>query len=320
MRGHTGNQFLFLPCDLPQLEACHLAALLEAHSASDAPASTLHIAGTATGVFAARREAAAALHPAADPHTLFPHARPVALPGAPLIDVNTRADLARAEKALRREIIERLMEEGVTFLDPEHTYIHAGVRIGRDTVVYPGTILEGATALGRRCVIGPYTHLVDTVVGDEAEIRAATVRECRLGDRVRIGPFANLRPGCEVGEGAKVGTFVEMKNARVGAHVSAAHLAYLGDADVGDGVNIGAGVITCNYDGKRKHRTTIGPGAFVGSNSVLIAPVTVGAGAYVAAHSAINQDVPADALGIARSRQENKEGWAARRRQERGKD
>lgn len=311
---------LLIPADLPQLEARHLQALLEAHHATGAEATTLIVGGMPTGVFAVRRAAVARLETAATPDTLFPAAGRCELPGEPLIDVNTRRDLARAEKALRRGVVERLMDEGVTFLDPDNTFVDAWVRVGRDTILYPWTLLEGATEIGERCVIGPHSHLIDCTLEEDVAVEAVLMRDSHLGRGVRVGPFAHLRPGSRVGEGTKIGDFVELKNARLGAHVSVAHLAYLGDAEVGDHVNIGAGVITCNYDGVRKHETHIGAGAFIGSNSVLLAPVSIGAGAYVAAHSAINQDVPGDALAIARARQENKPEWARRRRESQKKD
>ncbi|NLC57242.1 MAG: NTP transferase domain-containing protein [Armatimonadetes bacterium] len=310
---------LLLPCDHPQLTAAHLQALLTFHQGAGSGASTLSIGGAPVGAYAVAREALLALSPEATPEALLPAARVYSLAGQPLIDVDTRADLARAERLLRRATLERLMDEGVTILDPESTFIDAGVRVGMDTVIYPWTLLEGRTEIGQRCTIGPHAHLIHCVTGDEVTIEAAVIRESRLGHRVAVGPYAQLRPGCDVGEGTKLGDFVELKNAQVGAHVSIAHLAYVGDAEVGDHANIGAGVITCNFDGFEKHRTTIGAHAFVGSNSVLIAPVTIGPGAYVAAHSAIPQEVPADALGIARSRQENKPDWARRRRESRGK-
>lgn len=309
---------LFLPCDLPQLQPFHLTALLSFHREAAAEASALFIGGMPTGIFAANRTAAIAAD--ADAGALFPQAAVCSLPGEPLIDVDTRADLARADKALRLAVAERLMADGVTILDPANTYIDATVRIGCDTVIYPWSVLEGTTVIGKDCVIGPHTHLINCVLADAVTVEASVLRDSRIAAQVRVGPFAHLRPGNEVGEGCKVGDFVELKNSRIGAHTAVAHLAYLGDAVVGERVNIGAGVITCNYDGVHKHQTQIGDHAFIGSNSVLVAPVSVGDGAYVAANSAITQDVPADALGIGRARQENKEDWARRRREAQRKD
>lgn len=313
------SDVLLLPCDHPQLTSSHVRALLAHHAASGAQATALCVGGVGVGAYVASREAVLSLRPDAAPESLFPAPHVCDLPGEPLVDVNTRADLARAERLLRLAVAERLMAEGVTILDPGHTYVDATVRVGMDTVIYPGSLLEGHTEIGERCTIGPHAHLIDCIAEDEVRIEASVVRESRLRRGVAVGPYAQIRPGCDVGEGTKVGDFVELKNAQIGPHVSIAHLSYVGDASVGAHVNIGAGVITCNYDGFRKNRTEIGDHAFIGSNSVLIAPVTVGPGAYVAAHSAINQEVPPDALGIARSRQEVKPDWARRRRESRGK-
>ena len=184
-------------------------------------------------------------------------------------------------------------------------------------MVYPD-LHRGADGTAAAAASGR-THLVNCVLDDDIAVEASVLRDSRLAKEARVGPFAHLRPGSAVGAGTKIGDYVELKNAQVGAGVSIAHLAYVGDATVGDRANIGAGVITCNFDGIRKNRTTIGDDAFIGSNSVLIAPVTIGSGAYLAAHSSINEEVPADALGIARSRQENKPDWARRRRESKQK-
>lgn len=237
-----------------------------------------------------------------------------------VLGVNTRVELAEAAAILRRRILKDLMLSGVTVTDPSSTYVDAGVRVGMDTVLHPHTFLEGATAIGAGCIVGPGARLVDTVTGDGCTIVFSQIVQCSIGNRVRIGPFANLRPGCSIADEAKIGDFVELKNARIGERVSAAHLSYIGDAEVGARTNIGAGTITCNYDGAAKHQTVIGEGVFVGSHATLIAPVTVGNGAYVAAASAVDEDVPEDALVIARCRQTVKAGWAKRRREERGKE
>jgi bifunctional UDP-N-acetylglucosamine pyrophosphorylase/glucosamine-1-phosphate N-acetyltransferase len=228
--------------------------------------------------------------------------------------VNDRSELAQAAAVLRARINRRWMLEGVTIVDPATTYIDAGCEIGPDTILHPNTFLYGRTRLGEGCEVGPGTILRDCTIGNGVTIVSSQVTEAQIGDETRIGPFAHLRPGCRLGRGVKVGDFVELKNVSAGDRASMAHLAYVGDAEVGERANIGAGTITCNYDGRRKHRTVIGAGAFVGSNSTLIAPVEIGDGAYVAAASPINQDVPPDALAIARTRQTNKEGWAARKR------
>ncbi len=231
------------------------------------------------------------------------------------LGVNTRWQLARAERAMRERIRERWLDAGVTMRDPATTWIDAGVVIGPDTVLYPNVTLEGSTVIGEDCVIRSNVRLTDCVLGNRVEILEHCVfREARLEDDTTLGPFVHLRPGTVVRRKAKVGNFVEMKNTDLGEGSKANHLSYLGDTVVGKGVNIGAGTITCNYDGVRKYRTVIEDDVFVGSDTQLIAPVTVGRGAVVAAGTTVTQDVPADALAIARAPQVNREGWAARRR------
>lgn len=232
-----------------------------------------------------------------------------------VLGVNTRVELARVASVLRQRILEDLMLSGVTVEDPASTYVDAGVSVGQDTVLHPQTYLLGRTKVGAECTIGPMTRVVDCTVGDRVQILASNLTESEIGDRVRIGPFAHLRPGCKVASGVKIGDYVELKNAVLHQGVSVGHLAYIGDAEVGSQTNIGAGVVTCNYDGVRKHRTVIGAGAFVGSHVTLVAPITVGDGAFIAAGSPLNEDVPSDALAIARTRQTVREGWARRRRE-----
>jgi bifunctional UDP-N-acetylglucosamine pyrophosphorylase / glucosamine-1-phosphate N-acetyltransferase len=229
--------------------------------------------------------------------------------------VNDRAELAQAAAILRERINRRWMLDGVTIVDPAVTYIDADVEIGPDTVIYPMTFLEGRTRVGAGCQLGPGARIIGSTLGSGVTVQSSLVVEAEIGDETRIGPFANLRPGCRLGRRVKVGDFVELKNAAVGDGASMAHLSYIGDAEVGEGANLGASVVTVNYDGRRKYHTRIGAGAFVGCHATLIAPVEVGEGAYVAAASPVTEDVPPDALAIARSRQTNKEGWAARRRQ-----
>ena len=229
--------------------------------------------------------------------------------------INSRIQLAEAEKILRRRKLDELMDAGVTIMDPDTTYVDSSVTIGADTVIYPFTWLEGATCIGANCEIGPNTRLQDCLVGDAAVIHFSYAHECRLGEQVTVGPYVHLRPQTELCDGVKVGNFVEVKNSKVGEKSKLPHLSYIGDADVGAGVNIGCGTITVNYDGRKKHRTVVEDHAFVGCNSNLVAPVKVGDGAYVAAGSTITKDVPADALGVARARQSNIEGWAAKKRQ-----
>lgn len=233
-----------------------------------------------------------------------------------ILGVNDRIQLARAEKILRRRILEYWMAEGVTVVDPDTTFVGEEVRLGQDTVLLPFTFLEGQTTLGRGCRIGPNARIIGSRLGDGVEVQMAVLVEAHVGDRCQIGPFAYLRPGARLAERVKVGDFVEIKNSSIGAGSKVPHLSYVGDATVGAGVNLGAGTITCNYDGRRKHPTTIGDGAFIGSHTSLVAPVTVGDGAYVAAGSVITKNVPPDALAIARGRQRNVERWAARRRAE----
>jgi len=231
------------------------------------------------------------------------------------LGINTRRQLAVAENVVRRQLCDRWMEAGVTLHDPATTYLDADVEIGKDTVLYPHVALEGKTRIGEDCVIRSYSRITDSLLGHRVVVQdSCMIREARLDDDSTAGPFAHLRPGTVLRRAAKVGNFVEMKKADLGEGAKANHLSYLGDAKIGRGVNIGAGTITCNYDGVRKHETVIEDEVFIGSDSQLIAPVTVGRGAVVAAGSTITNDVPADALAVARSMQVNRPGWAARRR------
>lgn len=230
--------------------------------------------------------------------------------------INTRRELAEVSRMVRQQKNEELMAAGVTLVDPATAYIDSDVQVGRDTVIHPCVFLEGTTRIGAACEIHAGARIVNSIVGDRVTVRNHTViTDSVVHDGAVIGPFAHLRPGSDVGESAHVGNFVELKKTTMGPGAKANHLAYLGDAAVGARANIGAGTITCNYDGETKHRTVVEDDAFVGSDSVLVAPVTVGKGAYVAAGSAVTDDVPAGALAIARARQENKEGWVERRKQ-----
>jgi bifunctional UDP-N-acetylglucosamine pyrophosphorylase/glucosamine-1-phosphate N-acetyltransferase len=231
------------------------------------------------------------------------------------LGVNTRRQLAAAEQAVRRQVRERWLDAGVTMVDPSSVWIDADVTVGKDTVLYPNVTLEGKTEVGEDCVLRSYSRVTDCRIGDRVEILDHCVlSESHVEDDVVLGPFAHLRPGVVVRRKAKVGNFVEMKKSELGEEAKANHLSYLGDAKIGKGVNIGAGTITCNYDGVRKHRTTIGDHVFIGSDTQLVAPVSVGAGAVVAAGTTVTQDVPADSLAISRVTQENRAGWAAKRR------
>lgn len=234
--------------------------------------------------------------------------------------VNSRTELAEVGAMLRQQKNEELMASGVTLVDPATTYIDVDVVIGPDTVVHPSVHLEGSTRVGAACEIHAGARIVNSVIGDRATVLNHTVIvDSTVGDECQVGPFAHLRQGAELSSRARVGNFVELKKTAMGEGAKASHLAYLGDSTIGAKANIGAGTITCNYDGQKKHQTVIGAGAFVGSNSTLVAPVTIGDGAYVAAGSAITAEVPADALGIGRARQENKEGWAKARREKAGR-
>jgi bifunctional UDP-N-acetylglucosamine pyrophosphorylase/glucosamine-1-phosphate N-acetyltransferase len=229
--------------------------------------------------------------------------------------INTREQLAVAERAVRRQICAHWMREGVTVRDPETTAIDAGVVIGRDTVIHPDVALEGHTTIGEDCIIRSHTRISDSVLGHRVVVQDhCVIREARLEDDAAIGPFAHLRPGAVLRRAAKVGNFVEMKKAELGEGSKANHLSYLGDATIGKGVNIGAGTITCNYDGCKKHETVIGDDVFVGSDTQFVAPVTIGKGAVIAAGATITADVPPDTLAIARAQQVNRPGWASRQR------
>jgi len=230
------------------------------------------------------------------------------------LGVNDRAQLAEAERCMRRRINEFHMRNGVTILDPEQTYIEAGVKIGRDTVILPGCLIRAGTVIGEDCVIGPYADITASGIGNKVTVRQSVLMEASVGNHANIGPFAYIRPGSNIGEHVKVGDFVEIKNATLGEGTKVSHLSYVGDALVGSNVNIGCGAITVNYDGHSKHRTEIGDDAFIGSNVNLIAPVVVGKGAYVVAGSTITHDVPENDLAIARERQVNKPGYAQKLR------
>jgi len=229
--------------------------------------------------------------------------------------INSRSELAAASAAIRLERCEALMASGVTIVDPATTFIDAGVQVGPDTTLHPNVYLEGTTVIGEGCEIHAGARIVDSTLGNGVVIlNYSVILSSRIADGVQIGPFAHLRPESQVLEGARIGNFVELKKTTLGRGSKANHLAYLGDATIGEKVNVGAGTITCNYDGEKKHPTVIEDGAFIGSDTQLIAPVKVGRGAYVAAGSSITDDVPDGALAVARGKQVNKEGWVARRK------
>ncbi|HNV33956.1 MAG TPA: bifunctional UDP-N-acetylglucosamine diphosphorylase/glucosamine-1-phosphate N-acetyltransferase GlmU [Bacillota bacterium] len=230
------------------------------------------------------------------------------------IGINSRQDLAVAEAVLKGRKLDEVMSSGVTVISPETTFMDFDVVVGQDTVIHPYTILTGRTVVGRRCELGPHTTLLSAVVDDDSDVCHSYARECHIGPQCKVGPYAYIRPGTELRQGAKAGSFVEIKNSVIGEGSKVPHLSYIGDTDVGSGVNIGCGTVVCNYDGFKKYRTTIEDDAFVGSNTNLVAPVKVGKGSYIATGSTITADVPEGALAVARARQENKEGWAERKR------
>ena len=234
-----------------------------------------------------------------------------------IMGVNSRKELAEAAALLKMRRNEELMAAGVTIVDPDTAYIGPDVAIGADTVIHPNVQIEGHTSIGSGCVIQSGVRITNAVLGDDVFVNnCCVIVDSTIGRGARVGPFAHLRPESTVGDDAHIGNFVELKKTAFGRGSKASHLAYLGDATIGERVNIGAGTITCNYDGTAKHRTVVEDGAFIGSDSQLIAPVKVGPGAYVAAGSSITDDVPGGALAISRSRQVNKDGWVERKRKQ----
>lgn len=229
------------------------------------------------------------------------------------LGVNSRLQLAEATKIMQRRINERHMAAGVTMMDPDSVWIGPDVKIASDVEILPGVMLMGKTSIGEDSLIGPNTRLTDTCVGARCVIDETVAVEAVIDDGATCGPRAYLRPAAHLCEGAKAGTHVEIKKSTVGKGSKVPHLSYIGDCTIGEGVNIGAGSITCNYDGKNKHKTFIGDGAFIGSDTMMVAPVSIGEGAIVGAGSCITRDVPAGALGLGRARQTEIEGWAARR-------
>ena len=232
-----------------------------------------------------------------------------------IVGVNDRFELARAIDVLRLRLIKTLADKGVTFFDPSLTWIDFDVKIGSDTTIYPFVSLEGQTVIGKQCVIYPNVHIISSRIGNGVKILTSTMIEfSRIKQGAQVGPFSHLRPQSILEEGTKVGNFVEMKNAVFGRKSKANHLSYIGDSKVGEGVNIGAGTITCNYDGYKKHLTLIEDGVFIGSGVQLVAPVKVGRKAYVGAGSTITKNVSPESLAVARGRQIEKKGWARKRK------
>ncbi len=232
-----------------------------------------------------------------------------------IMGVNSRCDMSRAEAVMRQRINRRWMTEGVTMFDPDTVFVGTDVLLGRDVVLYPNVRIEGKTKIGDACVIYPGSRIINSVIAGSVTVKdCSVIEESDIASGASIGPFAHLRPGSIIAERAKIGNFVEVKKSSIGTGSKANHLAYIGDTTVGRDVNIGAGVITCNYDGYEKHRTTIEDDVFVGSDAQLVAPVKVGRGAVIAAGATITRDVPADALAISRVPQDNREGFASRRK------
>ena len=230
-----------------------------------------------------------------------------------LMGVNSRVELSRAEDIMRKRINETHMVNGVTIIDTNSTYIEADVQIGNDTIVYPGAMLRGNTIIGSNCIIGMNSNITNSKIGDYTEIENSTIIDSIVGENTNIGPYAYLRPNSNIGNNVKIGDFVEVKNATIEDNSKASHLSYIGDAHVGKDVNIGCGVVFVNYDGKNKHKSVVKDGAFIGSNSNLVAPVTVEEKGFIATGSTITENVPQGALAIARERQVVKEGWVAKR-------
>ena len=212
-----------------------------------------------------------------------------------------------------RKIAEKHIEAGVDIFDIDNVYIDEEVRIGEGTVIGPCVRLEGSTVIGKNCKIEQNSRIANATIGDDVSIDNSVILDSSVGSNTRVGPFAYIRPGSTIGEACKVGDFVEVKNASMGNGSKSAHLTYIGDADIGENVNLGCGVVFVNYDGKNKHRSTVGDGCFIGCNVNLVSPVDVGDGAYIAAGSTVTKDIPKDALSVGRARQKNIENWATQR-------
>ncbi len=227
--------------------------------------------------------------------------------------VNSRLQLADVGKVMRRRINNYHMGNGVTLLDPENTYINSEVEIGRDTIIYPGNIIEGKTVIGENCILYPNSRIEDSVIEKGVTIQSSVILESRIGENTTVGPFAYIRPESIIGESVRIGDFVEVKKSVIGNNTKVSHLTYIGDAEVGEKCNFGCGTVVVNYDGKVKHKTIVGNNVFIGCNTNLISPVKVNDNSYIAAGSTITEEVPGNSLAIARARQINKEEWVTKR-------
>ncbi len=233
-----------------------------------------------------------------------------------VMGINSRRQLAVAESVMRQRILDKLMDEGVTIMDPASTFIEADVKVGRDTIIYPYTWLEGNTKIGEDCEIGPNARFTNVKIGNDNHLQFIYGHDCEIKDHVTAGPYVHLRPNTVIGDSVKIGNYVEVKNSNIGIGTKLPHLTYIGDSDIGSGVNMGCGCITVNYDGKKKYRTVIGDNAFVGCNTNLVAPVSIESNSYIGAGSTITKTVPENALAIARAHQKNIEGWAEKYRKD----
>ena len=227
--------------------------------------------------------------------------------------INSKVQLAYCNRIMQERINTRLMENGAIFINPDNTYIGKDVEIGRDTVIYPGTIIKGRTVIGRDAIIGENCRIENSTISDRVEIHSSTILESSVGEDTKVGPNAYLRPNSKIGRGVKIGDFVEIKNSNIGDNTKISHLAYVGDADVGNNVNIGCGVVFVNYNGVEKFRSSVSDNSFIGSNSNLVAPISVGQWGYIAAGSTITEDVEEGSLSIARGKQVNKKGWVEKK-------
>ncbi|MEA3356658.1 MAG: NTP transferase domain-containing protein [Candidatus Bipolaricaulota bacterium] len=314
-----GDNLLILPGNLPLITAGVLDELVNRHVEKGAGLSFLTAGEANSGIYCVRIEAffwdaLAAIGQEYHPSRLIErynssgrNVLAVALtdPAAVMV-VGSPVDQSEVESRIRLRTADKLMRAGVRIIDPAHTYIEPGIKVGVDTLILPGTHLRGGSSVGKGCTIGPDSWIENSVVERGSSVRYSVVESARIRSSSAVGPYAHLRPGADIGPEVRIGNFVEIKEARVRRGAKVGHLTYIGDADVGEGANIGAGTITCNYDGKRKNRTLIGERAFVGSNVSLVAPITIGARAIIGAGSTITEDVPPRSLALGRARQINK--------------